>query len=88
MITVTMYSQQVCPFCDRAERLLRSRGVEEINKKMIDRDLAARQEMLLRTGRRTVPQIYLGQTHVGGFDDLVELDRQGKLTPLLATASQ
>lgn len=81
---VVMYSTQVCPYCMQAERLLRQRGVDEIEKILIDRDPARRQEMMERTGRRTVPQIYIGGTHVGGYDDLSKLDREGGLTPLLA----
>jgi glutaredoxin 3 len=81
---VLMYSTQVCPYCMQAERLLRQRGVEDIEKVLIDRDPARRQEMMERTGRRTVPQIYIGETHVGGYDDLSKLDREGGLTPLLA----
>jgi glutaredoxin 3 len=79
-----MYSTAVCPFCVRAEALLKARGVTEIEKIRIDLDAARRDEMIARTGRRTVPQIYIGETHVGGFDDLSALDRAGKLKPLLA----
>jgi glutaredoxin 3 len=86
MSKVLMYSQQVCPYCERAERLLRARGVDQIEKIMIDRDPQQRMEMMSRTGRRTVPQIYIGETHVGGFDDLAALDRAGGLTPLLGSA--
>lgn len=81
---VLMYSSRVCPFCMRAEMLLKNRGVTEIEKILIDVDPARRDEMIERTGRRTVPQIYIGETHVGGFDDLSALDRAGKLEPLLA----
>lgn len=81
---VTMYSTAVCPFCVMAERLLRSKGVEAIDKVRIDLDPAARQDMMAKTGRRTVPQIYIGDFHVGGYDDLAALDRAGKLTPLLS----
>ena len=70
---VMMYSTQVCPYCIQAERLLKQRGVEHIEKVLIDRDPARRQEMMERTGRRTVPQIYIGETHVGGYDDLSKL---------------
>lgn len=80
---VVMYSTVVCPYCVRAENLLRQRGVTEIEKILVDRDAAQRQEMMTRTKRRTVPQIFIGDTHVGGFDDLAELDRQGQLTVLL-----
>ena len=82
--TVTMYSTAVCPYCVRAEQLLKQRGVTEIEKIRIDLDPGLRDEMMSRTGRRTVPQIYIGDTHVGGFDDLAALDRAGGLTPLLA----
>ena len=83
MAKVTMYSTAVCPFCVRAEMLLKQRGVNEIEKIRIDLDPAQRSAMMERTGRRTVPQIYIGDTHVGGFDDLAALDRAGKLQPLL-----
>jgi glutaredoxin 3 len=81
---VLMYSTGMCPYCVRAEALLKARGVTEIEKVRIDIDAARRDEMLARTGRRTVPQIFIGETHVGGFDDLSALDRDGKLAPLLA----
>lgn len=84
MSKVMMYSRQICPYCDMAERLLRSRGVEQIEKIMIDTNDGTREQMMTRTGRRTVPQIYIGETHVGGFDDLVALDRDGGLSPLLS----
>jgi glutaredoxin 3 len=80
---ITMYSTAICPFCVRAEQLLRSRGVAEIAKVRVDLEPARRQEMMQKTGRRTVPQIYIGDLHVGGYDDLVALDRSGKLEPLL-----
>jgi glutaredoxin 3 len=83
---VVMYSTQVCPYCQMAERLLKSRGVEHVEKVLIDRDPARRTEMMERTGRRTVPQVFIGETHVGGYDDLSALDRQGGLTPLLDAA--
>ncbi len=79
-----MYTTAVCPFCQMAERLLQSKGAE-IDKVRIDLDLAARVAMMEKTGRRTVPQIYIGDTHVGGYDDLAALDRAGKLDPLLAS---
>ncbi len=82
--TVVMYCTAVCPYCQRAEALLRQRGVEAIEKVRIDLDPARRGEMIERTGRRTVPQIYVGATHVGGFDDLAALDRSGRLVALLA----
>jgi len=81
---VVMYSTAVCPYCQRAEALLKARGVGEIQKIRIDLDPARKDEMIEKTGRRTVPQIFIGATHVGGFDDLSALDREGKLTPLLA----
>jgi glutaredoxin 3 len=83
---VRMYSTAVCPFCVMAERLLRSKGVTEIEKIRIDLDPSAREDMMTRTGRRTVPQIYIGERHVGGYDDLAALDRRGALTPLLTGA--
>jgi len=83
MNKVLMYSTGYCPYCSRAEMLLKQRGVTEIEKIMIDEDPAQRALMMERTGRRTVPQIYIGETHVGGYDDLSALDRAGKLLPLL-----
>ena len=82
-----MYSTAVCPYCVRAEQLLRARGVAEIEKVRIDLDPERRAEMMEKTGRRTVPQIYIGNTHVGGCDDLIALDHAGKLASLLADAS-
>ena len=84
MTQVLMYSTGVCPYCQRAEALLKARGVTAIEKVRIDLEPARRDEMVARTGRRTVPQIFIGETHVGGFDDLSALDREGRLTPLLA----
>jgi glutaredoxin 3 len=81
---VLMYSTAVCPYCVRAEQLLRNRGVVEIEKARVDLDPELRSEMMEKTGRRTVPQIYIGATHVGGCDDLIALDHAGKLLPLLA----
>lgn len=78
-----MYSTQVCPYCVAAERLLRSRGVQEIEKILVDRNPELREQMMALTGRRTVPQIFIGERHVGGYDDLSQLDRSGALTPLL-----
>lgn len=83
MQQVTMYTTGVCPFCKRAELLLKQRGVSEITEIRIDLDPEQRNEMMERTGRRTVPQIYIGETHVGGYDDLAALDRAGELMPLL-----
>ena len=84
MAKVLMYSTATCPFCVMAERLLHARGVEEIQKIRVDLDPKARTDMMEKTRRRTVPQIYIGATHVGGFDDLSALDRAGKLAALLA----
>ena len=84
MAKIVMYSTGVCPFCLMAERLLRSKGVAEIEKIRIDLEPERRAEMMQRTGRRTVPQIYVGDRHVGGYDDLAALDRAGGLDPLLA----
>ncbi|MFZ9734475.1 MAG: glutaredoxin 3 [Burkholderiaceae bacterium] len=83
MAQVLMYTTAVCPYCQRAEALLKQRGVSQIEKIRIDLDPAARDAMMTRTGRRTVPQIYIGEHHVGGFDDLAALDREGGLAPLL-----
>ena len=80
---VVMYTTAVCPYCTMAERLLKSKGVEEIEKSRVDLDPTIREEMMQKTGRRTVPQIYIGTTHVGGFDDLSALDRAGQLQVLL-----
>ena len=80
---VLMYSTAVCPYCNMAERLLKAKGIDEIEKIRIDLDPEQRALMMKKTGRRTVPQIYIGDTHVGGFDDLSALDREGKLDPLL-----
>ncbi|WP_300454126.1 glutaredoxin 3 [Accumulibacter sp.] len=84
MPRVLMYSTAVCPFCVRAEQLLRARGVAEIEKVRVDLDPERRAEMLDKTARRTVPQIFIGDTHIGGCDELMALDRAGKLLPLLA----
>jgi glutaredoxin 3 len=78
-----MYSTAVCPFCIRAERLLLARGVGSIEKLRVDLDPALREEMIRETGRRTVPQIFIDGLHVGGFEELAELDREGKLMGLL-----
>ena len=85
MPKVTMYSTGVCPYCLMAERLLTSKGVVGIEKIRVDLDPSRRDEMMEKTGRRTVPQIYIGDKHVGGFDDLSTLDRAGGLDPLLAS---
>ena len=87
MAKVLMYSTAVCPYCIRAEQLLNRKGVVDIEKVRVDLDPTRRDEMLARSnGLRTVPQIFIGGTHVGGCDDLHELDRQGKLDSLLAAA--
>ena len=80
---VTMYTTAVCPYCIRAERLLEAKGVTDLKKVRVDLDPQQRMLMMEKTGRLTVPQIYIGDTHVGGFDDLYALDQAGKLTPLL-----
>jgi glutaredoxin 3 len=79
-----MYATAVCPYCIQAERLLKAKGVSGVDKVRVDLDPGQRDEMMRRTGRRTVPQIYIGDFHVGGYDDLVALDRAGRLEPLLA----
>jgi glutaredoxin 3 len=81
---IRMYSTAVCPFCLRAEMLLNSKGISEIEKIRVDLDPLRREEMLSKTGRRTVPQIYINDTHVGGFDELAALEHAGKLDSLLA----
>ena len=83
MVPVKMYTTQVCPFCLRAKALLRQRGVGSIEEIRIDLDPAERDRMMELTGRRTVPQIFIGDTHVGGCDDLIALDQRGALLPLL-----
>ena len=84
MNAVRMYTTQVCPYCVRAKALLKQRGVEQIDEVRIDLDPQQRDQMIERTGRRTVPQIFIGDTHVGGCDDLIALDQKGGLAPLLA----
>lgn len=84
MQKVLMYSTAVCPYCIRAEALLKRKGVAEIEKIRIDLEPERQAEMIEKTGRRTVPQIYIGDTHVGGCDDLHELEKLGKLDALLA----
>ena len=83
MQKIIMYTTAICPYCVRAEALLRARGVTAIEKLAVDTDPALRQIMMDKTGRRTVPQIYIGKRHVGGHDDLVALDRSGELVQLL-----
>ena len=80
---ITMYSTGVCPFCQMAERLLRSKGIAAIVRIRVDLEPERRVEMMEKTGRRTVPQIYIGETHVGGFEELAALDRAGRLDGLL-----
>ena len=87
MKPVRMYTTQVCPYCIRAKALLRQRGVEQIEEIRVDLDPGERATMMQRTGRRTVPQIFIGDTHVGGCDDLMALDQRGGLLPLLAGGS-
>jgi glutaredoxin 3 len=83
MQIVKMYTTAVCPYCIRAKQILKAKGVESIQEIRIDTDPAQREHMMQITGRRTVPQIYIGSTHVGGHDDLVALDGKGQLVPLL-----
>jgi glutaredoxin 3 len=83
MKPVKMYTTQVCPFCLRAKALLKQRGVNHIDEIRIDLDAEQRMQMMSLTGRRTVPQIFIGDTHVGGCDDLMALDQAGGLQPLL-----
>ena len=87
MAPVKMYTTQVCPFCLRAKALLRQRGVAAIEEIRVDLDPAQRQTMMQITGRRTVPQIFIGATHVGGCDDLIALDQRGGLVPLLGNGA-
>lgn len=86
MQAVKMYTTQVCPFCQRAKMLLRQRGVADIEEVRVDLDPSQRDTMIQITGRRTVPQIFIGATHVGGCDDLMALDQRGGLVPLLQGA--
>ncbi len=79
-----MYTTAFCPFCTRAKQILKARGVEHITEVRIDTDPVERDKMVQSTGRRTVPQIFIGPTHVGGCDDLMALDGKGALLPLLA----
>jgi len=81
---VTMYTTAYCGYCVRAERLLAARGVDDVVRIRVDEEPAERAVMMRRTGRRTVPQIYIGDYHVGGYDDLAALDRTGRLAALLA----
>jgi glutaredoxin 3 len=84
MARVLMYSTASCPFCIQAERLLMRKGITDVEKIRVDLEPARRMEMMQKTGRRTVPQIYIGQQHVGGFEELAALDRAGQLDALLA----
>lgn len=86
-VPVLMYTTAVCPYCIRAKQLLKARGVGDINEVRVDLDPERRDEMMQRTGRRTVPQIYIGDTHVGGCDDLYALDTAGGLKPLLESSA-
>ena len=83
MPPVKMYTTAVCPYCVRAKQFLKSKGVESIEEVRVDLDPQARDTMMQSTGRRTVPQIFIGDTHVGGCDDLLALDASGGLAPLL-----
>ena len=85
MAKILMYSTAVCPYCINAEKLLQSKGVKEIEKVRVDLHPEQRLEMMEKTGRRTVPQIYINDHHIGGFEDLRALDLQGGLDPLLAS---
>jgi glutaredoxin 3 len=87
MNNVRMYTTLVCPYCQRAKALLKQRGVEAIDEIRIDLDAEQRDKMIEATGRRTVPQIFIGDTHVGGCDDLIALDQRGGLMPLLSAAA-
>jgi len=86
MARVLMYSTAVCPYCQRAEALLHRKGVTDIEKIRVDLEPLRRAEMMERTGRRTVPQIFIDDRHIGGFDDLAALDHAGGLDPLLKPA--
>ena len=87
MNPVKMYTTQVCPYCLRAKALLKQRGVQQIEEIRIDLDLVQREQMMQITGRRTVPQIFIGDNYVGGCDELIALDQQGALAPMLAAAA-
>ena len=82
-----MFTTQVCPFCDRAKALLKQRGVAQIEEVRIDLDPVQRDHMVQLTGRRTVPQIFIGEQHVGGCDELIALDQRGGLLPMLGSAA-
>lgn len=85
MAKILMYMTEWCPYCRRAEQLFRTKGVEDIQRIRVDLEPERRQEMMEKSGRRTVPQIWIGETHVGGYDDLAALDRAGKLDSMLAS---
>lgn len=87
MPPVKMYTTAVCPYCVRAKQILKAKGVEHIEEVRVDADPQAREHMMAITGRRTVPQIFIGDTHVGGCDDLMALDSRGGLVPLLQAAA-
>ena len=84
MQPITMYTTGVCPYCQMAKALLKQKGITDINEIRVDTDAQIREQMMQRTGRRTVPQIYIGEVHVGGYDDLNALNQAGKLDALLA----
>jgi glutaredoxin 3 len=86
MAQVLMYCTAYCPYCQRAERLLDAKGVADIERIRVDLHPARRQEMIARAGRRTVPQIWIGERHIGGYDELAALDRAGRLDLLLSGA--
>jgi glutaredoxin 3 len=85
MTKIIMYTTGFCPYCKMAENLLRSKGVKEIEMIRVDLDPEQRLDMMDKTGRRTVPQIYIGDRHIGGYDDLARLDHQGELVSLLVS---
>ena len=87
MNEIVMYTSDWCPFCYRAEQLLRRKGIEQITRINVGGDLDMRMAMIQRSGRRTVPQIFIGETHVGGYDDLAALEREGRLDALLASGA-
>lgn len=84
MTEITMYSGQDCGYCQRAEQLLKLKGVNHLNKILVDANSKQLEQMIAKTGRRTVPQIFIGGVHVGGFDDLATLDKTGELDRMLA----
>ena len=87
MKTIKMYTTRWCPFCVMAKRLLTAKGVA-VEEVPVDSDPVQRQEMMTKTGRRTVPQIFIGERHIGGYDDMAALDHKGELDPLLADTSR